>query len=116
MWLPYYYEDGLHYDTLTAGYMSTTFELGGFCGTPFIGYFSDNYMGGNIKKTTTIFLGFAAVALFFCNAVAYWGVLLNSICMFLVGILVIGPGNIFLIREFFQLRTLRFSNVGHSYI
>lgn len=92
MWLPYYYEDGLKYDTLTAGYMSTTFELGGFCGTPFIGYFSDNFMGGDVKKTTVIFMSLAAIALLFCNLVADLGVILNSFFMFLVGILVIGPG------------------------
>lgn len=92
MWLPYYYEDGLHYDTLTAGYMSTSFEIGGFLGTPFIGYFSDNYTGGDIRKTVVIFLCLAAVALFCCNFVANLGITLNSLSMLVVGVLVIGPG------------------------
>ena len=92
MWLPYYYQEGLYYDALTAGYISTTFEWGGVIGTPFIGFFSDNYMNGNVKKTTSIFMLFAAAALFGCSVVAEWGVVLNAIFMFAVGILVIGPG------------------------
>ncbi|GBG32256.1 Glucose-6-phosphate exchanger SLC37A2 [Hondaea fermentalgiana] len=94
MWLPYYYEEGLHFDQSLAGYMSSCFELGGMIGTPFIGWFSDQVLQGRRDLTAAWFLSGASIMLMACVLVSAAGVTLNAVCMFLVGILVIGPDSI----------------------
>mmetsp|Transcript_8960 Transcript_8960/g.10255 ORF Transcript_8960/g.10255 Transcript_8960/m.10255 type:complete len:457 (+) Transcript_8960:204-1574(+) len=94
MWLPFYYEEGLHFDGLTAGFMSTSFEMGGVIGTPLIGYVSDQYLGGDNSRTAALFLAGASVMLFACNIVANMGIFLNQFFMVMVGILIIGPDSI----------------------
>lgn len=94
MWLPYYYEEGLHIDPGVAGYMSTSFEMGGLVGTPFIGWYSDRVLKGKRDLTAAWFLGGASIMLMACVVVAHLGVSLNAMCMFVVGILIIGPDSI----------------------
>jgi len=94
MWLPFYYEEGLHFDGLTAGFMSTSFEMGGLAGTPLIGYIADHYLNGDNSKTAGLFLAGASVMLLGCNLVADMGIFMNQFCMILVGILIIGPDSI----------------------
>jgi len=93
-WLPFYYESSLHYDPSLSGYLSTSFELGGAIGTPLIGFISDQYMNGRRDLTAGIFMSGAAVSLSACIVLSTWGPLLNAICMFLTGILVIGPDSV----------------------
>jgi len=94
MWLPYYYEEGLHFDQSIAGYMSSSFEIGGLVGTPLIGWFSDQVLQGRRDLTAAWFLSGASIMLMACALVASAGVTLNAVSMFLVGILVIGPDSI----------------------
>lgn len=94
MWLPYYYEEGLGFQQVTATYISSTFELGGFFGTPLIGYISDRVMHGKRDLTAGYFLSGASFMLFMCVVVSTWGKFINGVCMFLVGVLIIGPDSI----------------------
>jgi len=94
MWLPYYYEEGLHFDQLTAGYMSSSFEMGGLIGTPLIGWYSDRILRGKRDLTAAWFLSGAGTMLMLCVMIEDFGVAFNAFSMFLVGILVIGPDSI----------------------
>mmetsp|Transcript_20792 Transcript_20792/g.34408 ORF Transcript_20792/g.34408 Transcript_20792/m.34408 type:complete len:476 (+) Transcript_20792:226-1653(+) len=94
MWLPYYYEEGLLFDQSSAGYMSTSFEMGGLVGTPFIGWFSDKILTGRRDLTSACFLAVAGAMLSGCILVSGMGTFLNAAFMFFVGITVIGPDSI----------------------
>jgi len=94
MWLPYYYEEGLSFDAATAGYISTSFEMGGMIGTPLIGWFSDKHMHGSRDLTCAVFLLGGGLMLVACIVASHLGALYNAMSMFLVGILVIGPDSI----------------------
>lgn len=93
-WLPFYYEKELRYDRGLAGYISTSFELGGTIGTPLIGYISDKFMAGKRDLTAGLFMSGAAVSLTLCILLADWGPTINAVCMALTGILVIGPDSV----------------------
>jgi sugar phosphate permease len=94
MWLPYYYLEGLHFSQQTAGYMSSSFELGGMVGTPLIGYASDRYFKGRRDLTSAWFMAGASAMLVVCVAFAQGGVVVNATSMVAVGVLVIGPDSI----------------------
>mmetsp|Transcript_8780 Transcript_8780/g.15435 ORF Transcript_8780/g.15435 Transcript_8780/m.15435 type:complete len:489 (+) Transcript_8780:167-1633(+) len=94
MWLPYYYEEGLHFSQATSGYMSSSFELGGFIGTPLIGLLSDRVMRGKRDLTSAWFMGGACVMLTGCIAVSHGNAAINAFFMAIVGILVIGPDSV----------------------
>ena len=93
-WLPFYYEKELKYSRGLAGYISTSFELGGTIGTPLIGYISDKYMKGKRDLTSGLFMSGAAITLTLCILLSQWGPLVNAFCMALTGILVIGPDSV----------------------
>lgn len=93
-WLPYYYQNGLNYSLSVAGFVSTTFEMGGAVGTPLIGYVSDKYMNGKRDLAAGLFMAGAAVTLSLCILLSAWGPVVNGICMGLTGILVIGPDSV----------------------
>jgi sugar phosphate permease len=93
-WLPFYYEKELGYDKGLAGYLSTSFELGGTVGTPLIGYLSDRYMAGRRDLTAGLFMAGAAISLTLCLELSDWGPAVNAFCMGLTGILVIGPDSV----------------------
>lgn len=93
-WLPFYYEKQLGYNQGLAGYLSTSFEVGGTIGTPLIGYISDQYMAGKRDLTAGIFMAGASLSLSLCILLSTWGPVVNAICMALTGILVIGPDSV----------------------
>jgi sugar phosphate permease len=93
-WLPFYYESSLGYDPSLSGYLSTSFELGGTLGTPLIGYISDQYMSGRRDLTAGLFMSGAACSLTACVLLSTWGPSVNAACMFLTGVLVIGPDSV----------------------
>lgn len=94
LWLPFYFEDGLNYETDTAGYLSSAFEIGGLFGTPLIGYISDNYVKGDLSKTAAYFMLFGGFALIYSIIVAEFGVVANGLAMVSIGVLVIGPDSV----------------------
>ena len=94
LWLPYYYKDALNYPVATAGYLSTSFEVGGIVGTPFIGWASDAWFRGRRDVTSCVFMALASVVVFACSTFAEAGLLFNFVCMALIGVLVIGPDSI----------------------
>eukprot|EP00924_Labyrinthula_sp_SR-Ha-C_P004581 maker-scaffold_1-snap-gene-5.40-mRNA-1 protein AED:0.01 eAED:0.01 QI:135/1/1/1/1/1/3/268/421 len=115
MWLPYYFEQGLNYTSETAGYMSTSFEIGGMIGTPFIGYFSDKYLHGNVAKASIQFLLASAALLILCNLTATFGVSTNFFFMLLIGVAVIGPDSTLsgtIIHELVEVSRLPAGSVG----
>ncbi|KAH9256078.1 hypothetical protein BASA81_005854 [Batrachochytrium salamandrivorans] len=93
-WLPFYYETELGYDRSTSSLVSTSFELGGTIGTPLIGYVSDQYMNSKRDLTAGLFMGAASLTLLACIVLSGSGPAINGLCMFLTGILVIGPDSV----------------------
>ncbi|KJE92737.1 hypothetical protein CAOG_03647 [Capsaspora owczarzaki ATCC 30864] len=91
MWLPMYFLKHLNFDIATAGVMSTTFELGGAIGTPFIGLLSDRVFHGKKLATTFWSQTLSGVFLVFFIAVTPYSRFLGSICMGLVGVFSTGP-------------------------
>ena len=91
LWLPYYYKDALRYSVATAGYLSTTFEVGGIVGTPLLGWASDTWFRGRRDVASGAFMALAGLAVLACAAFATAGPLFNGGAMALVGVLVLGP-------------------------
>ena len=94
LWLPFYFHDGLGFDKSVAGYLSTTFEIGGLVGTPLIGFISDKLMRGNGARTSGWFMALAACCLLLDEVFAKAGVTFNACVMAMIGVLVIGPDSV----------------------
>ncbi len=62
MWMPFYLNKQLRLDHATAGYMSTSFDIGGIVGTIGSGYLAD-WIGGGSRKAFTV-TGFAIAMAF----------------------------------------------------
>jgi len=94
MWLPFYLVQALGYDAALAGYVSSSFEMGGMVGTPLIGYLSDQYLNGRRDLAAGVFMLGSCFTLAACVAFAEAGPGMNSLLMFLTGILIIGPDSV----------------------
>lgn len=90
-WLPYYYHDFLRYDEALAGNLSISFEAGGIVGAIAIGWLSDRAFPGRRLRLAapTILLLAGALALY--RQIGHTGVVVNGLCMALVGFLLFGP-------------------------
>ena len=93
-WLPFYHVVQLGYDELTAGYLATTFELGGVFGTIAIGWVSDELMGGRRTLATVWMLLGAAAALVLYMAVGATSTLVSGPLMAVIGVLLLGPDSV----------------------
>ncbi len=90
-WLPYYMETVLTYSKERAGWMSTSFEIGGIAGTILLGYVSDRYQ--RLSRSTWALLslvGLAASLLLYAQVGAS-SLVVNFCSMALVGALLFGP-------------------------
>jgi sugar phosphate permease len=90
-WLPYYLVKVLGYPEGSAGYYSTSFEIGGVVGAIAFGLLSDRFRLLSRAAWAAVGLGGLAVALGLYQALAASGPTLNFCLMALVGCLLFGP-------------------------
>ncbi len=90
-WLPWYLEKGLGYAPATAGYASTSFEVGGIVGTIGLGLLSDRVKGVSRAAFSAASLVALAGAFVLYDAVGGAGIAVNFAAMALVGALLFGP-------------------------
>lgn len=90
-WLPYYLVRVLGYPEGSAGYYSTSFEIGGIVGAITFGLLSDRFRMLSRAAWAAVGLGGLAVALGLYQALAASGPTLNFCLMALVGCLLFGP-------------------------
>ena len=91
LWLPTYMERVLHYSREDAGYLSTSFEVGGIVGTIILGLLSDRLRKVPRSLVAAISLVGLAAALFLYVQIGDSGRIVNFIAMALVGALLFGP-------------------------
>ncbi|GMV43941.1 MAG: hypothetical protein AMXMBFR64_56570 [Myxococcales bacterium] len=90
-WLPYYLSQALHYDEGTAGYLSTSFEVGGILGAVVTGWVSDRWFPARRARLAAPMVLALAGALLLYRGVGDAGLVANALSMALVGFLLFGP-------------------------
>jgi sugar phosphate permease len=93
-WLPYYLEIELHYPRGTAGYFSTSLEIGGIAGTLGLGWLSDRVTRVSRSLFSAASLVGLACALFAYARLGGISHSLNFAAMALVGALLYGPDSL----------------------
>lgn len=93
-WLPFYLKTALGYSAVTAGYMSTSFEVGGVVGTIAVGFFADRVRTMSHAAISAASLVGLAGALYLYVAVGTTGQIANVLVMALVGSLLFGPDSL----------------------
>jgi sugar phosphate permease len=93
-WLPFYLHKALNYPEDMAGYLSTTFEIGGIAGAIIIGYLSDRFAAGRRVMFAAPMVLLIGVAMAIYQVVGGWGMWANGISMALVGFLLFGPDSL----------------------
>ncbi len=93
-WLPFYLEKGLGYGRTTAGYMSTSFEIGGVIGVILCGQIADKLVGRRRVAVAIVATTALAAALGLYAQVGDQGMFVNFIAMMLVGALLFGPDSL----------------------
>jgi sugar phosphate permease len=90
-WLPTYLEKGLAYDKTTAGYLSTSFEVGGVVGTILLGLLSDRVRKLSRAGWAASSLMLLPLALALYAKIGGLGFTANFVAMALIGVLLFGP-------------------------
>jgi sugar phosphate permease len=93
-WLPYYLQIELHYPQGQAGYLSTSFEIGGVAGTMGLGWLSDRLPQVSRSLLSAGSLIGLACALFAYTRVGGSSHALNFAVMLAVGFLLFGPDSL----------------------
>jgi sugar phosphate permease len=90
-WLPFYLQRELHYTKGAAGYLSTSFEIGGIAGVIAMGWLSDRLPHVSRSVVSAVSLVCLACALFIYIRVAGTSHTANFTAMAMVGFLLFGP-------------------------
>lgn len=90
-WLPYYLNTQLGYGKAEAGYVSTSFEIGGVLGVIASGLLADKVFGKRRVAVAASSVALLAAALGLYGSVGDQSVLANFASMMLVGALLFGP-------------------------
>jgi sugar phosphate permease len=93
-WLPYYLHIVLHYPQGQAGYLSTSFEIGGVAGAMGLGWLSDRLPQISRSLLSAGSLIALACALFAYTRVGGTSHLVNFTVMAVVGVLLFGPDSL----------------------
>lgn len=93
-WLPLYLERQLGYSKTQAGYLSTSFEVGGLAGTILLGYLSDRMRDLPRAGIALVSLVGLAGALALYGQVGGTSMVVNFTVMALVGLLLFGPDSL----------------------
>jgi sugar phosphate permease len=94
LWLPYYLEKVLHYETLLAANVSNAFEIGGIAGTIVIGLASDRMRSIPRAMVAAVSLVGLAGAFWIYPILGAWGVAGNFAGLALIGFLLFGPDSL----------------------
>ena len=81
LWLPLYLNDHLGYPPLTAGLLSTSFDIGGVAGGPILGCLSDSRgttLGWVLKASLCVCLSLAIITMFNPNNVLILGMFVSD--------------------------------------
>ena len=81
LWLPLYLNDHLGYPPLTAGLLSTSFDVGGVAGGPILGYLSDSRgttLGWVFKASMCVCFSLAIITIFNTNSVLILGMFVSD--------------------------------------
>jgi sugar phosphate permease len=90
-WLPFYLRKELGYSDEAAGYLSTSFEVGGIVGAVVVGLVSDRYFLSRRRELASGMIALLAGALLLYTKVAGLGPAANFAGMALVGFCLFGP-------------------------
>jgi sugar phosphate permease len=90
-WLPFYLSEELGFDRVTAGWMSTSFFIGGIAGVVGSGLLADRVFGRRRIGVAAGMTALLALALGLYGSVGADSVALNFAVMMLVGMLLYGP-------------------------
>jgi len=93
-WLPYYFGTQLKYSDTTAGYMSTSFDIGGVIGVIGAGLLADRLYGRRRIAISAIGLVALAVSLYVYSAVGASSMPANFVSMMVVGVFLFGPDSL----------------------
>ena len=80
LWLPLYLNDHLGYPPLTAGLLSTAFDVGGVAGGPILGCLSDNRgtpLGWVSRSCLWVCMSFAIIVAFNPNSLWILGIFID---------------------------------------
>ncbi|XP_005098766.1 putative glycerol-3-phosphate transporter 5 [Aplysia californica] len=91
MWLPMFLLQSLNYSQSMAGIFSTVFEIGGVTGSALIGFALDKFYQGQTLRGITMFVLISTLGLVFFILTSSWGVLFNSVFLFIAGAFNAGP-------------------------
>ena len=94
MWLPMYLHQALKYPQEWAGYMSTSFEMGGVVGSACLGYFIDVALGGSTHLGVFWALLGSACSLVAFQITSTWGSTFNFVSLFMAGAFISGPDSL----------------------
>ncbi|XP_053377158.1 uncharacterized protein LOC123529818 isoform X2 [Mercenaria mercenaria] len=94
MWLPMYLLNQLKYSKGEAGMFSTTFEIGGVIGSAVIGVVLDRLFHGRSLFGTALSAALSGLSLLLFMMTGTWGVLFNTLFLFLAGAFNCGPDTI----------------------
>lgn len=90
-WLPLYLLRSLNYSQVTAGLVSTAFEVGGTLGSAFVGVVVDRCMHGRAILTSAMVISASALSLLAFVMLAPWGIVFQVIFLGLAGAFNCGP-------------------------
>lgn len=93
-WLPFYLEKAMGYDKITAGYASTSFEVGGVLGVIAGGFLADRVFGRRRIAAAAVMTAGLAGALWLHSALGNQGIGVTYASMMLIGALLFGPDSI----------------------
>ena len=93
-WLPFYFNEALGYSVGKAGYMSTSFELGGIAGVIVAGLLADRVFGRRRVAVAVGMTALLALALTLYAAVGSSSTIVNFATMMLVGACLFGPDSL----------------------
>jgi sugar phosphate permease len=94
LWLPYYLHTAVGFGEAAAGYLSTSFEIGGIAGSIAIGYISDRLPGRSRASVAGVSLVGLAAALLLYARLAPTSAILQFAMVALIGAMLFGPDSL----------------------
>ena len=93
-WLPYYFGTQLEYSDATAGYMSTSFDIGGVIGVIAAGLLADRMFGRRRIAVAAVGLLALAVGMYVYSKIGASSMAANFVCMMVIGVFLFGPDSL----------------------
>ncbi len=93
-WLPFHSTVQLDYNESAAGYLSTSFEIGGILGTVMIGWISDNFLNGRMTFASICMLILGAIFLVAYISIVQSSFFVSVILMGIIGFMILGVDSV----------------------